>query len=120
MVFVNPYLTAQFPMRIMNEHYARRFEFGNTPARATIEVTSLPGGSANRVHGCCGSRLEETAGRASQEHASQSYGESLRLCRRYVVLFREEWFYSGSERRSLFLDYGTPTPADDAQSAGQS
>jgi 2-iminobutanoate/2-iminopropanoate deaminase len=29
----------------MNEHYARRFEFGNTPARATIEVASLPGGA---------------------------------------------------------------------------
>lgn len=45
MVFVNPYLTAQTPMRIMNEHYARRFEFGNTPARATIQVTSLPNGA---------------------------------------------------------------------------
>ena len=41
-VFVNPFLTAQIPMRAMNEHYARRFEFGNTPARATIEVASLP------------------------------------------------------------------------------
>jgi reactive intermediate/imine deaminase len=45
MVFVNPYLTGDIPMRIMNEHYAKRFEFGNTPARATIEVTSLPGGA---------------------------------------------------------------------------
>ena len=45
MVFVNPYLTAAIPMRVMNEHYARRFEFGNTPARATIEVSSLPGGA---------------------------------------------------------------------------
>jgi 2-iminobutanoate/2-iminopropanoate deaminase len=44
MVFVNPYLTAEIPMRVMNERYARRFEFGNTPARATIEVSSLPGG----------------------------------------------------------------------------
>jgi reactive intermediate/imine deaminase len=44
MVFVNPYLTSDIPMRIMNEHYARRFEFGNTPARATIEVSSLPEG----------------------------------------------------------------------------
>ena len=43
MVFVNPYLTSAVPMRVMNEHYARRFEFGNTPARATIEVSSLPG-----------------------------------------------------------------------------
>jgi reactive intermediate/imine deaminase len=45
MVFVNPYLTTQIPGRIMNERYARRFEFGNTPARATIEVSSLPGGA---------------------------------------------------------------------------
>jgi enamine deaminase RidA (YjgF/YER057c/UK114 family) len=45
MVFVNPYLTADLPMRVMNQHYASRFEFGNTPARATIEVSSLPGGA---------------------------------------------------------------------------
>jgi reactive intermediate/imine deaminase len=44
MVFVNPYLTGAVPMRTMNEQYARRFEFGNTPARATIEVSSLPQG----------------------------------------------------------------------------
>jgi enamine deaminase RidA (YjgF/YER057c/UK114 family) len=45
MVFVNPYLTKDIPMQVMNQHYAQRFEFGNTPARATIEVTSLPGGA---------------------------------------------------------------------------
>jgi enamine deaminase RidA (YjgF/YER057c/UK114 family) len=45
MVFVNPYLTQKIPMRTMNEHYARRFEFGNTPARATIEVSALPEGA---------------------------------------------------------------------------
>jgi 2-iminobutanoate/2-iminopropanoate deaminase len=45
MVFVNPYLTSEIPMRVMNERYARRFEFGNTPGRATIEVTSLPDGA---------------------------------------------------------------------------
>lgn len=45
MVFVNPYLTGAVPMRTMNEQYARRFEFGNTPARATIEVSSLPEGA---------------------------------------------------------------------------
>ena len=45
MVFVNPYLTSEIPMRIMNEHYARRFEFGNTPGRATIQVSSLPEGA---------------------------------------------------------------------------
>jgi reactive intermediate/imine deaminase len=45
MVFVNPYLTTKIPSKIMNEHYARRFEFGNTPGRATIEVSALPGGA---------------------------------------------------------------------------
>ncbi len=44
MVFVNPYLTRDVPMRVMNERYARRFEFGNTPARATIQVSGLPEG----------------------------------------------------------------------------
>ena len=41
-VFVNPYLTKAVPMEVMNREYAKRFESGNTPARATIEVTSLP------------------------------------------------------------------------------
>jgi len=45
MVFVNPYMTSAIPHRVMNERYARRFEFGNTPARATIEVSSLPDGA---------------------------------------------------------------------------
>jgi reactive intermediate/imine deaminase len=44
-VFVNPYLTEKVPMNAMNAQYAKRFQFGNTPARATIEVTSLPEGS---------------------------------------------------------------------------
>ena len=44
-VFVNPYLTAAIPGRVMNQRYARRFEFGNTPARATIQVSSLPEGA---------------------------------------------------------------------------
>jgi reactive intermediate/imine deaminase len=45
MVFVNPYLTREIPSRIMNERYAKRFEFGNTPARATIAVAALPEGA---------------------------------------------------------------------------
>jgi 2-iminobutanoate/2-iminopropanoate deaminase len=43
-VFVNPYLTSSIPSNVMNERYARRFEFGNTPARATISVSALPEG----------------------------------------------------------------------------
>jgi enamine deaminase RidA (YjgF/YER057c/UK114 family) len=45
LVFVNPYLTKRIPERVMNKLYASRFEFGNTPARATIEVSSLPEGA---------------------------------------------------------------------------
>jgi len=44
MVFVNPYLTHEIPTRIMNVEYAKRFEFGNTPGRATIQVSNLPDG----------------------------------------------------------------------------
>ena len=40
-VFVNPYLTDKSSAR-MNAIYAKHFEFGNTPARATIRVSSLP------------------------------------------------------------------------------
>jgi reactive intermediate/imine deaminase len=43
-VFVNPYLTER-ASREMNAIYAKHFEFGNTPARATIRVTSLPRGN---------------------------------------------------------------------------
>jgi reactive intermediate/imine deaminase len=41
-VFVNPYLTDKASTQ-MNAIYAKHFEFGNTPARATIRVASLPG-----------------------------------------------------------------------------
>jgi reactive intermediate/imine deaminase len=44
-VFVNPYLTDAMPMNAMNQAYAKRFEFGNTPARATIRVAGLPSGA---------------------------------------------------------------------------
>jgi enamine deaminase RidA (YjgF/YER057c/UK114 family) len=59
MVFVNPFLTAQFPMRVMNKHYAQRFEFGNTPARATIEVSSLPNGAQIEYTGVAVRDLKE-------------------------------------------------------------
>jgi reactive intermediate/imine deaminase len=45
-VFVNPYLTDKMPMNVMNKVYAKHFEFGNTPGRATIKVASLPNGAA--------------------------------------------------------------------------
>ena len=45
LAFVNPYLTDKIPMRVMNKIYASKMEFGNTPARATIRVNSLPHGA---------------------------------------------------------------------------
>jgi len=45
MVFINPYLTDKIPMEVMNRVYAKRFESGNTPARATIQVAALPSGA---------------------------------------------------------------------------
>jgi reactive intermediate/imine deaminase len=42
MVFMNPYLTEKMPKDVMNRAYATHFEFGNTPARATIQVAGLP------------------------------------------------------------------------------
>jgi len=45
-VFVNPYLTDGVRYPEMNKVYARRFKFGDTPARATIRVSHLPHGAA--------------------------------------------------------------------------
>lgn len=42
LVFVNPYLAPGVSSEEMNRRYAPRFEFGNTPARATIRVAALP------------------------------------------------------------------------------
>lgn len=44
MVFINPYQTEKV-QGVMNKIYAQHFEFGNTPARATIRATSLPYGT---------------------------------------------------------------------------
>jgi reactive intermediate/imine deaminase len=55
-VFVNPYLTDKASSR-MNDIYAKHFEFGDTPARATIRVMSLPGGNTIEFTGVAVSDL---------------------------------------------------------------
>lgn len=45
MVFVNPFMLDSVAYEAMNRVYAKRFEFGNTPARATINVAALPDGA---------------------------------------------------------------------------
>ena len=51
LVFVNPYLTGKMPIDVMNKVYASHFEFGNTPARATIRVNDLPNGASIEFSG---------------------------------------------------------------------
>ena len=70
-VFVNPYLTEAIPSRVMNKLYAERFEFGNTPARATISVVRASR-REHHLHRCGGARSIETEGRAAEEYAPQS------------------------------------------------
>jgi reactive intermediate/imine deaminase len=59
-VFVNPYLTGKASDQ-MNAIYAKHFEFGNTPARATIRVASLPGGNTVEFTGVAVSNLARRA-----------------------------------------------------------
>jgi len=59
LAFVNPYLTDAMPMEEMNRAYAAKFEFGNTPARATIRVASLPGGASIAFTGVAAVNLAE-------------------------------------------------------------
>jgi enamine deaminase RidA (YjgF/YER057c/UK114 family) len=59
LVFVNPYLTEKMPMDVMNKVYASHFEFGNTPARATIRVNDLPNGASIEFSGVAVRSLEQ-------------------------------------------------------------
>jgi enamine deaminase RidA (YjgF/YER057c/UK114 family) len=59
-VFVNPYLTSGASGQ-MNAIYAKHFEFGNTPARATIRVASLPGGNTIQFTGVAVADLSRRA-----------------------------------------------------------
>ena len=51
LAFMNPYLTKKVPIEVMNESYAKRFTFGNTPGRATIVVSGLPEGAQIKYTG---------------------------------------------------------------------
>ncbi len=65
MVFVNPYLTTDLPTRTMNEHYARRFEFGNTPPAPRLKYRAFPVArtSSTRALPCVISHSEKQCGR---------------------------------------------------------
>ncbi len=61
-VFVQPYVTGKMPGNVMNRIYASHFEFGNTPARNTMHVASLPYGASIEFTGVA-------IGDLSQRHA---------------------------------------------------
>ena len=85
-VFVNPYLTDKASGQ-MNAIYAKHFEFGNTPARATIRVASLPGGNTIEFTGVAVRRSLEAPRGPPEEHAAERHREPVCLCRRHVLLF---------------------------------
>ena len=59
LVFVNPYHTDKMPAGVMNKVYASHFEFGNTPARATIKVNDLPNGANIEFSGIAVRNLQQ-------------------------------------------------------------
>ena len=107
MVFVNPYLTSDLPSKVMNEHYAKRFEFGNTPARATIEVSSLPGGAHIEYTGVAVRDLSQRKSGPAQEYAAKSYSQSLCLCRRHLILLGKKRIHSRTARRRVRLHHAS-------------
>ena len=58
-VFVQPYLAGKMPSSVMNRIYASHFEFGNTPARNTMQVASLPYGTGIEFTGVAVSDLSQ-------------------------------------------------------------
>ena len=119
-VFVNPYLTSEIPSRVMNERYARRFEFGNTPARATIEVSSLPGGAHIEYTGVAVRDLQQ---RKAVRPKNMPPSPTASPC-----VFAGDTLYCSAKSGFIPGPHGgvyaatTPhqTPADHAQSSGQS
>ncbi len=116
MVFVNPYHTSKVPRRVLDELYARKVEFGNTPARATIEVSFLPLGANIEFTGVA---VRNLADRRAVEHGAECDRESVCICRRCVVLFGEGGVCAGSEWRNLVRQRRGPGADDDAESAGR-
>jgi 2-iminobutanoate/2-iminopropanoate deaminase len=51
LAFVYPWHTSKIPRRVLDQLYSKRVEFGYTPARATIEVSSLPLGANIELSG---------------------------------------------------------------------
>ena len=117
-VFVNPYLTSEIPSRVMNEHYAKRFEFGNTPGRATIKVSSLPGGTHIEYTGVAVRDLQRRkAIRPKNMPPSPTASPCVSPATPCFVQPRAASF--PAPRRRLCHHDPAPTPSDNAESARQ-
>jgi len=87
-VFVNPYLTDN-ASRQMNDIYAKHFEFGNTPARATIRVTSLPGGNTIELAGVA---VADLSGRLAVRPKNMSPSATASPC-----VFADDTYYCSAK-----------------------
>ncbi|OLD15000.1 MAG: hypothetical protein AUJ01_13075 [Acidobacteria bacterium 13_1_40CM_3_65_5] len=87
-VFVNPYLTDN-ASRQMNDIYAKHFEFGNTPARATIRVTSLPGGNTIELTGVA---VADLSGRLAVRPKNMSPSATASPC-----VFADDTYYCSAK-----------------------
>ena len=85
----------------MNAIYAKHFEFGNTPARATISVTSLPGGNTIQFTGVAIADLVAAARVQAEEHAAERDRQSLRDGRRHVLLLGQGTVHARARGRHL-------------------
>jgi reactive intermediate/imine deaminase len=117
-VFVNPYLTSSIPSGVMNERYARRFEFGNTPARATISVSGLPEGHIVYT-GVAVRDLSKRRAIRPKNMAPSPTASPCVFAGDTAVLLGQEWLHSRPALGSLCRHGGASAAADDAQSAGQ-
>ena len=97
MVFVNPYLTAEMPQDVMNKIYAKHFEFGDTPARATIKVASLPSGAHIEFTGVAVRDLSKRQSHPPEEHGAEPDSESMRVRGRHVLLLGKVRIHSRTE-----------------------
>jgi reactive intermediate/imine deaminase len=118
MVFLNPYLMADIPMQVMNQRYALRFEFGNTPARATIEVSRLPGGAHIEYTGVAVRDLKQRQA-VRPKNMPPSPTASPCVFAGETLLLGQEWFHSRTTWRRVSLHHSPPTPANHAKLARQ-
>jgi reactive intermediate/imine deaminase len=87
-VFVNPYLTDKASQK-MNDIYAKHFEFSNTPARATIRVTSLPAGNSIEFTGVA---VADLSGRRAVRPKNMSPSATASPC-----VFADDTYYCSAK-----------------------